>query len=805
MGIITATRNLVRENFSPRLTRFYARLGFANRELLAANLRGLQFDKKNNKYDREKVIDKLVSENLLKKGFAGTPLDKLQPHMFFGTIAREQYANFAREIDLTIIRDETKTDADFRKSVDSVDLLTNRLAGLIYKAGQPTGTGKFGTGLSLAFALGAGTAAVIGLSLAGPSFSALAGISLALTAAAKVVGRWLNPAFSTGKFFRRLFYVSLGALLLTGILAIKERQYPRYTNHKDIAVTSVDNEIRAKVCDAGACREGTVFAYQGPDAAGRARESAEKLQEVINEQDLFQGGIIPEGNKIIVTDNWLPGWVPFSTTEVIDISAEGLTGDARQNRLVSFYNGLWSSGIMPSSRELAEFELQKLERQLDFRLWRDVRLSTKLQLASLAMQLGDYPRALDLSQQIIDNRLAVTSARAPFTDEAVFLQADIYRIKAMKSWSDVHIAQAVRLLQQHQGQLKPEENGYLSRYAFELLKTCTIARQFFPRGEWEGNEACSPAATARYAEAATFGHNRYSPTFSDNFLGVRTFLQSGSLLYSGGELAAAREEYQKALALANLIDDCGNVTGGDTDRNWRLYSPYMTDVDRGIGDALGQPSGLLSFAARCEVGRLLRGDTPLKKFTNQFDPTFFKVFKAQAYQGLAAIEIKQAKTDRDHQLERLTSALLHLKSAFEIVRAIQRDDIFRFFTGMFEEKQTYYEVLADYADLNFSLYTLGGGKFADKLALARELADEVAGQRASEPLDIPYLRAILLKGELALLDGKKREALGYYRLVLDNIAAAEKQLAAGEPLPPHYQMLQESALIRTAILSEINP
>jgi len=769
-----------RSRVSPRLSSFYTAFGFADRRQLAANLVGLKADR----VIQARITGQLAAHHLLKNDFRATSLADLKQHMFYGSIDHAQFKAFAGVPELAHLR------ANLEQGVFNArfDL-----------------TGVLDHGMKYAFLLGAAASLML-LATSLPSFAFVAS-AIAVTAR---TAKSFNPRLKLAGAARKFYPYSLVTALLfggvTSYIFINDRFNPRYTNQKTITVSSVSNAVTARVCEAGSCGESKkVFEYKGPDAdaAARAKESAGRLQAVINNQSLFQGAIVVEDDRITVTDRWFPGWVPFTTTRVIDIAAEKVSAQERQDHLISFFNGLWASGIMPSAEAHARFEAGKIE-QHDFPRFRDPGLKTKLELASLSMGLRQYDKALALAQEITGHKSTVTTARPIFYDEAVFLQADVYRLMSIHDVSVGRLETAVTLLLASRDKLESKERGYRSRYQYELLKTCVLAAQFFPREPWPSRAVCSAKNTQAYLEAGTTGLNKYTPSFNDNFLAVRSFLEAGKLQLAVGNLSAARSEFESALALVRLVDTCGTISRGDPDLNWRQYEPYMAGADRFLGEHGGKSAGLRSFGLRCEAGRFLRGDTPVFKITDQFNPIYFKVFKAQAHQGLGVAERAAAMKEPKKLLEHLLGAETELKIAFDSVRDIQRDDIFRFFTIMLEEKQVYYEVLVDYASVLFDLYNLDVKNFAGNLDSAERLVEEVAGQKAAEPGDITYLRALFLQAEIKLARQQNGQSLAIYRAVMANIGAVEKLLKAGETLPPYYQTIKESASLRISVLSEIN-
>jgi hypothetical protein len=775
-------RTFIREKLSLRLTKFYTRLGFANRNNLAQNLRSLDLQDQS----PTSFLEHMAARGILKWRFRKVAdLSQVEPFMLSGRI------------------DNSKIDAEKTE-------IMAKLAEGIFQVENKMLPKLINRGGSLAFYAGAGYAAYIGLTLFSSFFTSLLVTAGLYSLISGFIGNRFNPGSTPGKFFkpgRRLFPLAVaGSVLATGLaiyLYASKRLYFRYTNTtKDITTFSLDKRVYAKVCPKNrkdSCIETKLIELKGRAARRRARESAHNLRGVTDNNNIYNVPLVIDGCELKVPHRWFPAWVPYTTTTILDLCPEGLSKAELQDRFVYFFNRLWSSGIMPSGEELAGMRLDTLEAELPYRLFRDVKLKAWLDVASLYSQLGDYKKARKYVSKIINFNLTATAPRPMFYDEAIFLLTDILRAQALKYGNIRYLNKIIPLLLRNQKKLKSLERGYRVRYNYELLKTCAIAEQVFSETEWENYSACSQDKVGQYRESATFRYNLYTPTFKDNFLGVRTFIEYAKYLTALDKLEEAREELQNALALIDLIDDCYTASLGNPTRNWELYEPYMRDQDRWIGKG-SKKAGLWSYALRCQITRNLRRGLKFWKPAKQFDPKLFRVFRAQAYLVMAEIEVRLAK--KGQRTDHLLQAKRHLKHAFSIVRKIQSYDVFKFYTAMFEEQQAYYDVLISYAEVLYDFYSTGGKKYRKYLKRAERLAREVQRQKAGKSLDITYLRALLLLGSIEERNQRNKEAAEIYNTIIRNIKRAEKRLPKDQVLAPVYQILKTQALIRSSILRE---
>lgn len=766
----------VREYVSPWLTRRFAQKGFGNRDLLASNLKNLGIE---DKKEQAALIDQLARVSILKSRFGGKQEFKNIHHFMFSCLVTP-----------------AKIDA-----LNTTDEIKAKLKEGAFQPGNNSGYKQISASIDRAFSLG--------------------------RAATRAIKKVLWPGA-----FGLFLFGDVGLYLL-----IRDHYYPKYHFDKDIQISSEGPRL---LCHGKDCRTDEIFSFQGSQAADQARQAAEKLQKVINNGDLFEGAISPDKTELIVTDSWIPGWVPFSSTTIFDLASESLSPDDLADRFITFYDGLKASGILPSPKELIGVKVAALEAQEPFARFRDQRLDHHYHLAGLYLQQKRYAEAIATAQEIINHDLTVTGARSLHYHDAIFLLADIERSLAMRFWDPAHIYEALDRLEFGKKGLKSMEDGFHARTAQDQLMTCSLGKQLFPRRDF--GEACRPETVPQYLKQATFQYNRYTPTFNDNFIAVRSLREYAKYQVARKEYQEADAAYQRLLILLDLIDDCRVVVGGDTERQWTNYQDYLAPADRLIGKFFGKADGLESFAARCVIARTQRGDAqslnPLEQFapraregwprlygaadaigqiysSDQFDPKYFKVFRAQTYQGLALIELKLAGREYGDQdrTRRLRAAIDYLERAFFTAKQMQRTGMPEFFFSRFEEKQTYYDVLIDLARALYKLYCLNEKDFPEHLARAQALAAEVARQKydPDEPLDLAYLKAISLQGQIAVreADGKKdlparrdgyEKALSFYRIVLANIAAGEAAMPDNQQTPPLYRGLKEKAEIEQRVL-----
>ena len=570
------------------------------------------------------------------------------------------------------------------------------------------------------------------------------------------------------------------------------------------------NKVVANVCkDEGDCKETTLIEYSGFGWGKHAEESAKNLAGVIAKRDLYEGYIALKKDGRLVIDN---SRLPFTAITLLDLSQENLTKSDRDEKIGLFLVNLWTSGIL-SAAEIAQIQIDRLETKIlgfsrvQYRP-RDAKLDGYLQLASAYfLEPENYEKAEKYANRIINYKLSVTTARPGSSDEAVFLLTDVKRITAIKTWSVEYMDQAMAVLLDNEKKLRKLELGYKVRYNYELLKTCVMYEQLFPGTDWRHYSHCQEEKLNHYYNNTTRIYNRRAPIFSDNFIAVRTFLQTATHHLSNGNLEEAKHEYQKAIYLVNFIKTSQSVRAGDLNLNWEIFSGYMGPISRTIGKIFGKRAGLWAFAQVSEIDRTFRGDfkTGWRKIQNdQFNPRFFVMFEAQAYRGLAGIHKKLADMDSSQTEKHLTTAKNLIEISYTRVKQIKQEDVIEFYhKKRFEERMAYYDVMVDYANVIIDLQSLGSNLSPEQLQLAEKAIEEVIRDKADEPTDVTYLKALLVQGNLKLATSKHREAAERYKLVLSGISKVETKLK-GISLPPFYQYLKAIALGRLAVISEIS-
>jgi len=591
-------------------------------------------------------------------------------------------------------------------------------------------------------------------------------------------------------------------------------------------VSSDGNRVVATVCEEdGSCEDTTLIKYNGDDADKRAEKSARNIQSAADSRLLFTGDIRfkPWRGKVIV-DNW----TPFNAVTLINLGPENLGFAEKQAKVMEFIQNLWVSGVMPNSKEAAQREVERLQDELGISVeevdgsdpeiktpwviqtkFRDPKIASWKDLANLYFALEEYGLARLFGQRVIDYKGVVTHDRPIYYDETVFLITDVARVQGIKAWSETFFNEAIKWLVDNENNLQELEDGYHTRYQYEMLKTCVLSRQLFPEAilTYE-NEAgvvetvCDEADLETYTYNATFGYNQDTPTFDDNFLATRSHLELANYYMSWGNFDAAEREYDQTLDLIALIDSSQAVLGGDAQETWDKYEMYMHPHDRWLGAAWNR-LGLNSYFLRGEIIRTLRGDFRLFYLSKQFRPDFFLVFQARAHQGKAKIERSKAGAEDDlaKRESHLGQAEARLKEAHSLVSEIKTNKYWAFFTpGMYEERHTYYSVTVDYAEVLFALYSQGNPEYSTELPRVKEMAEEVVKCVSEDPLDITHLRAKFLLGDIALTEGNSAEAVEIYNVILASITEEEAKLEVGRELPPYYQQLKEKCEMRLAVL-----
>jgi tetratricopeptide (TPR) repeat protein len=766
-------KNIIRQKVTPRWSNLCARIGFAHRQNLVDNIRGLNVE------NPEQFIENLALSGALKWRFQSkvSDLSQLEAYMLSGRIDHQTMFDLTREVK--------------NSYPERAEAFENMFNG-VFKSELAIFPHLINKAAAGAFYLGAASAIIYSGTLFGPLFTSIIGAGTLYTFTSRILANRFRPDSAPGKFtkpgkgmFKWAFAAWTIALVVMTFQFIQERSQTRYENKKDISVTCKDTRVEATVCDKGECRTTDLITYRGENAHDRCVDSAENLRGTTKNQHLYQLPLEFTGNRINVrhryAPTWVPDWAPYAVTDIVNLTGEGLSGIDRQARFIKYINNLWASGIMPSAREIAQSQLSELENTVIWLQFKDGKLKSYLRLASLHAQLENYNRAIQNADRVINFDLSVASGRPMFFDEAVFLKASVYRSQAMKHWNIRLMDNAMDLLISNEGRLRNEEDGYRVRYNFLMLQTCVLTEQLFPNAKWEHASSCTPNQIDGYLKNATFHYNLYTPMHKDNFMAVRSIIEYAKYMQAVKNPQAASKAYYRVL---NLIDLIGGERPG--------YGPYLHTNDRWIGNIFGQSAGQHSYALRSGISKIFRGHLPPFSTNDQFDLKLFQVFRAQSYQGLAENDIRLARRDRENSRDHLLNAKYLLERAFHIMRGIQQHDVFKFFTGMFEEQQTYYSVLINYAEV---LYQLGGTQNRTK---AKRMAEEVRRQNSHSPNNITYLRSLQLTAQLELNLNNHRTALKLYRRILKGINQVRLPLEVD--LPPHYLRLKTEAQSRISIL-----
>ncbi|MGB9613439.1 MAG: hypothetical protein ACPL4K_04600, partial [Candidatus Margulisiibacteriota bacterium] len=622
----------VRKHLSPQLTKFYAKMGFVNREELAKVL----------PYAKKETSRRLANLGIVKWRFRNVdlPKSKLEPWMLSGRITEQQLASiFAKQQPTTLDSKENFITKSF-----GVDC----------------------PGAKIAFGLGFFAAFTLPSIIAGSILPALLSLpAYLLISKGLIFYDKLNPNYTPYKFFKLgndllPWSLSMG-LLAAGFWAYIESKEPIYYNPKDISIYSQGVSLYTKV-NGNSCK---LLDLKNQNEASRA---ASNLNQAAKDQSLFQNNLKIDNSRLLLTSRFLPSWtpdwalpyIPFGVTELFNL--KGISQE--KEAFARFFSNLWACGVMPSSEELAFAAIEKLERETSGFGFRDPGLQKKLELATLYYAVRDYQRAIALCKEITNYQGTLNTKTPIEYHEAIFLQIDVLRILTMKEWKPDYVKEIINLLLREKDKLSEVEVGYQIRYHYELLKSCIIAEQFFPKLKFD---ECEEANLNDYYQKAIFTYNHYAPLFADNFLAVRTFLESAKHLAQTQKFEDARKQLRLASLLFDLIDNCSNAAN------------YPEELK-----TLGANANF-SFALKCELSRIIRGDFwPIN--SAQFDSKLFGFLRAQTYLSAARIDLKLAEKNKEESEDYLLQAKTQLERALDIVRGIQQRDPFKFFTIMYEEK-----------------------------------------------------------------------------------------------------------------------
>jgi len=193
-------QKMIRNNVSPKLTSFYAKLGFANRNSLAGNLHQLQVPTGNH----ADVVAYLKDKGVLKGRFGPASLNEIQPYMLKKLV----------------------TTADARVLFKGSEEALNNISGGL-QAGWDTITlgtydheSKIAPAFNIAILLGTVAAAGYGATLIGlPAMTGFGACSVYGMISEVLASRIKNPNSNISKiidFGRRLFPIALGATIIDG-------------------------------------------------------------------------------------------------------------------------------------------------------------------------------------------------------------------------------------------------------------------------------------------------------------------------------------------------------------------------------------------------------------------------------------------------------------------------------------------------------------------------------------------------------------------------------------------------------------
>jgi len=106
---------------------------------------------------------------------------------------------------------------------------------------------------------------------------------------------------------------------------------------------------------------------------------------------------------------------------------------------------------------------------------------------------------------------------------------------------------------------------------------------------------------------------------------------------------------------------------------------------------------------------------------------------------------------------------------------------------MYEERETYYEVLVTYAEILWYLYE--SNPQVVNLEDIEKYVREVEKARKAKPLDIIYLKSLFILGNLEQAKTNYQKAGEIYNKALLIISQAKTET---RELPPHFKMLEET-------------
>jgi len=406
--------------------------------------------------------------------------------------------------------------------------------------------------------------------------------------------------------------------------------------------------------------------------------------------------------------------------------------------------------VKAEEEQVIRAEITQLEQEVSYK-FRDPKLAAYLELASLYLSLGEFEKAEEATQKILNFDLALTNARPTFYDEAVFLLADIYRLKTATYSESKYLDKALEILTKGLNQLGNLETGYKRRYYLELLKTCTAYQAHF--GRLPENYSSFDVSSFYLSAADTLNNN--GPGHADNFIAARAFITYGDYHLAAGNYDKANEVFDKVNQLVRVLR-----SGSDD-----LMDNVVMEFSKQTG-------------------------------SKQTDLKNFRLFQALAYKGMAEAEKRKAYQAGSNKTKQsyFKNALLYYKRALEFAGELKNDFPMEFYRGaMYEERQAYYDIVADYAETNLHLFHASKDK--KYLGKAQKLAEEVIALYKEYDYDktnFPHLKALfVLAGVLEINKDTAPQALETYEAISIQTGVLEKK----QTLTPYLLYLKGKALI----------
>ena len=577
-------------------------------------------------------------------------------------------------------------------------------------------------------------------------------------------------------------------------------------------------KVKVRTCSQTSCQETSLYEFEGSRSETCAARAETTLEQILAGNSLLDGHFrVSEDRDAILYDQNLTvmGSTDLrtkGTLKVIDLKCDQTGVSQKEGKVADFFMGIISSGMLPTGEAAGRQKLDRLMAHTNFFPdseffgkdipinYRDLGLKVLLELATYSFEAGDYDGAKRYAHAIINFKHSSGSARAMNSDEAVFLINDIDRIQALQGWSQEHLDDSISELQQGEARTKPLE-GYKARYNYELIRTCATYREQFGAVP----SACSEDRVEEYYVNATKTYNYYEPAYEDNFVAVKTMLERArySLASNTPEgLKRADQEYQKALDTIDYVTDpMGAAVHGDQALRNQTNAPLMSRDERWIGSTLGQAAGLSWFGFKAEMARALRigaqqveqklGGDP----STQFDPKAFWIYQAQALQGKAEVQRRMSGTS-SNPTENLAQAQTYLGLALTYASRLKERAISDFYGGgMVEERQTYFGILTDYAEVIVEKHPEEARAKAQEVMRYYESVAKV-DHRKDNLGNVNYLKALFVLGTVQ--ERQPHEyflAASTYNTVVSGILGL-----AGErgELPPFYLYLQAKATVKTA-------